>query len=322
VLTKKARDARFAQAIRQQVIHLPVKYLFGYAIPPSRPYDYFYQNGFDKVETLFTQGLSGMFRKKMNLGSSSVHRSIPFQFVEEVYPQCKNMLVLSVGVLIGIILFPLQKLRGIESLKTRGGPGVASWMVAGGVTGALITLALAFLLVYPAGVHQEYRLLVLAMLMLVATLASRYAGGLASSGPALASMLGFALLLAPLLPELMGEGARPYAMGVAGILLVWLGMSVPAMRAALAREAEPALLAWWWLAMAAGGGSALFWSMGLYAALGDGLLLIAGLLVFYLAGMLWWHRRLHPGEIPERVAASEDTALRRQALTGLQRTAR
>jgi hypothetical protein len=51
--------------------------------------------------------------------------------------------------------------------------------------------------------------------------------------------------------------------------------------------------------MAAGSAAALFWSMRLYAALGDGLLLIAGLILMCIAGVFWWYGRSPAVEIRE-----------------------
>jgi len=328
VLTKKARDERFAHAIRGQVIHLPVKYLFGYAIPPSRPYDYFYQNGFDKVQTLFTQGVSGMFGKQMTLEGSSLRHSVPYQFVEDVYPVYKNFLVLSVGIFIGIVLFPLQKYRRIEYVQTLQAPGVAVWMVAGGAVGSLMAIALAFLVVYPSSVLQEYRLLYLIMLILVATLLCQFRVLTAITTRidlllGLASVLGLVVFLASRFTQVIGEGGEFWEAGFAGILFVLLGVSVFTVPSALSRESQVPLLGWWWFAMAAGCAVALFWSMRLYATLGDdGLELVASLLLLLFAAVLGWGRRLRAVGAHEPATARQDPALCHQALAGLPRTAR
>lgn len=308
VLTKKPKDEHFAQAIRAQVVRLPVKYLFGYAIPPSRPYDYFYQNDFGKVETLFSQGVSAMIGKPMSLGAPGLQRSIPYQLVEDVYPPYKNFLVLSVGILIAIVLFPLQKWRQIEYIRTLKAPGVAAWMVGGGAAGGLGSIALAFLLVYPSGVLQEYRMLFLVTMILISTLAYRYL-----STPAivarmavllgLASALGLAIFLMRHFTGAIGEGGGYWMAGFAGALFVLLAMALAAVQSALSSESQAQLLPWWWLAMAAGCAAALFGTMRLYAVLGDGLLVFASLFLIVLAVVLGWARASHAVRTRESVAA-------------------
>lgn len=315
VLTKKARDERFARAIRGQVIHLPVKYLFGYAIPPSRPYDYFYQNDFDKVQTLFTQGVSGMFGKQMNLEGSSLHHSVPYQFVKDVYPVYKSFLVLSVGIFIGIVLFPLQKYRRIEYVQTLQAPGVAVWMVAGGAAGSLMAIALAFLVVYPSSVLQEHRLLYLVMLILVATLGCQFKVLTAITTRmdlllGLTSALGLVVFLASRFTQVIGESGEFWEAGFAGLLFVLLGVTMFTAPSALSRESQVPLLGWWWFAMAAGCAVALFWSMRLYATLGDdGLVLVASLLLLLFAAVLGWRRRLQAVGAHEPATARQDSAL-------------
>lgn len=299
VLTKISRDARFAQAIRGQVVRLPVKYLFGYAIPPSRPYDYFYQNGFDKVQVLFTQGVSSMFGKKMNLQGPSVRRSVPYQFIKDVYPPYKNFLVLSVGIFIGIVLFPLQKYRRIKYIQTLQAPGVAVWMVAAGAAGGLIAIALALLVVYPSSVLQEYRLLYLIMLILVTTLVYQFKVLTTIMTRihvllGLVSVLGLTFFLISRFTQVIAESGEFWEAGFAGILFVLLGASVFTTPSTLSHESQIPLLGWWWFAMAAGCAVALFWSMRLYAALGDdGLVLLASLLLLVFSAVLGWGRRLH-----------------------------
>jgi hypothetical protein len=328
VLTKNPRNGRFAQAIRGQVVRLPVKYLFGYAIPPSRPYDYFYQNGFDKVQVLFTQGVSGMFGKKMNLEGPGVRRSVPYQLVEDVYPPYKNFLLLSVGIFIGIVLFPLQKYRRIEYVQTLQAPGVAVWMVAGGAAGGLMAIALAFLVVYPSNVLQEYRLLYLVMLILVATLVCQLKVLTAIKTRidlllGLASALGVVVFLTFRFTQVIGESGEFWEAGFAGLLFVLLGVSVFTAPSALSRESQVPLLGWWWFAMAAGCAVALFWSIRLYATLGaDGLVLVASLLLLLFAATLGWGRRLQAVGTHEPVTGRQDPALCHQALAGLPRTAR
>lgn len=317
VLTRKARDEKFAQAIRRQVLQLPIKYLFGYSIPPSRPYDYFYRNDVDKVHTIFAQGISGMYGTQMSLSIPDSHKSDFYQFVDDVYPPWKNMLVLSVGILVGIVLLPLQKLRQLEYLQTKRGPSAALWMVSGGAMGIVLVIALAYLLVYPSSVPQEYRLFYLVILMLIATLGHRFKVFVAiprrrswTFGLGAALVLG--LYLVSSLMRLI-EGGSMLGVGIAGILFVLLGGALPSMQSALVHESEgesdTALAAWWWFAMAAGSGAALFWSMRLYSALGDGLLLIAGLLLIFVAGVFWWLGRLLASEILERAVMDEEPVL-------------
>jgi hypothetical protein len=307
VLTKKARDEKFAQAIRAQVLALPVRYLFGYGITPSPPYHVFYQHDMNKVHAIFTQAISGMTGKHLTLEASNSHQSIPYQFVEDVYPQYKNMLVLAVGMLIGIILFPLQKLRQVENVQTLQGPSAAVWLVTGGATGILLVVTLAFLIAYPSSVTQESRLLYLGILLLVAMLIHVYKKSVAITRRAplllaFASALVLMIYLATRFMQMTEDDSKLYA-SVAGIVFVLLGMSLPVMQSSLMRNSEAELVGWWWFAMAAGSAVALFWSMRLYSALGDGLLPIAGLLLMGIAGVFWWDARSHTGEIRERGAA-------------------
>lgn len=314
VLTKKRKDEHFAQAIRAQVVRLPVKYLFGYAIPPSRPYDYFYQNAFGKVETLFSQGVSAMIGKQVSLGAPGSHRSIPYQFVEDVYPPYKNFLVLSVGILIGIVLLPLRKWREIAYVRSLRAPGVAAWLVGGGAAGGLGVIALAFLLVYPSGAPQEYRMLFLVATILLSVLAYRF-----SSPPAivarmaallgLASALGLALFLMRHFTGVIEEGGGYWVAGFAGALFVLLGMSLAAAQSTLSSESQAQLMPWWWFATAAGCAAALFGSMRLYVVLGDGMLMFASLLLVVLAVVLGWARASHAATTRESVAAQQETIL-------------
>lgn len=328
VLTRKARDEKFAQAIRRQVLQLPIKYLFGYSIPPSRPYDYFYRNDVDKVHTIFAQGISGMYGTQMSLSIPDSHKSVFYQFVDDVYPPWKNMLVLTVGILVGIVLLPLQKLRQLEYLQTKRGPSAALWMVSGGATGIVLVIALAFLLVYPSSVPQEYRLFYLVILMMIATLGYRFKGLVAIGGrPSWLPGLGAALVLGfYLFSGLMQvvEGGSKFDVGIAGILFVLLGGALPSMQSALVHESEgesdTALVAWWWFAMAAGSAAALFWSMRLYSAQGDGLLLIAGLLLIFVAGVFRWYGRLPASEILERAVMDDELVLCPQPVPGLPST--
>lgn len=328
VLTRKPRDEKFALAIRGQVLKLPVKYLFGYNIPPSRPYDYFYQNGINKVRTIFAQGISGMFGKQMNLDVPDSHRSIPYQFVEDVYPQYKNCLVLSVGALVGIILLPLQNLRRPEYVQAEKGPGVAIWMVSGGMTGVLLVITLAFLVAYPSTVPQELRVFCLAILMLIATFSYRFKWLVAITyRPALLLGLGSALVLGLYLlsrfAQIIEGGGKSY-MVIAGILFVLLGSALSAMQSALERESEresgTELVAWWWFAMAAGSAAALFWSMRLYSAMGDSLLLIACVLLIGVASVFRWYGCLLPIETRERVLMCGEQTLGPQSVSGLPHT--
>lgn len=307
VLTKKARNEKFAQAIRGQVLALPVRYLFGYDITPSAPYNVFYQHEMNEVHAIFTQGISGMSGKHLTLEASDSHQSIPYQFVEDVYPQYKNMLVLSVGMLIGIILFPLQKLRQVENIQTLQGPSTAVWMVTGGATGVLMVVMLAFLIVYPSSFTQEIRLLYLGILLLAATLIHVYKKSVAVTRRtplllAFATALILIIYLATRFMQFTVDDSKLYA-SIAGIVFVLLGMSLPVMQSSLMRDSEAELVGWWWFATAAGSAAALFWSMRLYSALGDGLLMIAGLLLMGVAGVFWWDARSHTGEIRERGAA-------------------
>lgn len=310
VLTKKRKDERFAQAIREQVIRLPVKYLFGYAIPPSRPYDYFYQNPFGKVVSLFSQGMSGMLGKQMNLGAPGLHRTAPYQLVEDVYPPYKNLLVLSVGIFIAIVLFPLQNRRGIEYIRTLREPGVAAWMIGGGATGGLAVLALMLLLVYPSGIQPQYRMLFVGLAILLVAFAYRF------SSPStivsrvavllgLASALGLALSLMRHFTGLTGEY---WVAGFAGALFVLSGVSSAAAQYALSRESRAQLMPWWCFAAAAGSATALFGAMRLYAVLGDGLLTFAALLLIALAVVLGWAR------VSSGSSAHEITAGRQEAI--------
>lgn len=313
VITKRARDGKFAQAIRAQVIALPVRYLFGYAITPSTPYSAFYQYDMNKVHGIFAKAISGMAGKHLTLEASNSHKSIPYQFVEDVFPQYKNMLVLAVGVLIGIILLPFQKFRQVEHIQTLHGPSVAVWMVTGGSLGILMVIALAFLVVYPSSVSQEFRLLYLGILFLVATLMQVYqkSVNITRRMPLLLAFVSALVLIIYLATRFMQvtENDSKLYVGVAGIVLVLLGMSLPVMQSSLMRDSQAESVSWWWFAMAAGSAAALFWSMGLYAVLGDGLLLIAGLLLIFIAGVFWWDYRLHAGEIHERGAAEGNPVL-------------
>lgn len=301
VITRRARDEKFAQAIRSQVLKLPVRYLFGYDIPPSSPYNVIYQNDRARVQEIFTLAASRMFGKQMTLDVSETHKSMPYQFVEDVFPQYKNMLVLSVGILIGVILFPLQKLRRIEYIEILRGPGAATWMVTGGAAGASTAVALAYLMVYPSSITQEFRLLYLLALLPVALFIPKVVARADRSVLLLvfASALGIAVYLVAGFVQMTTDDSKLYV-GAAGILLVLIGVSLHAMQSTLMRDSEVALVRWWWFAMAAGSAAALFWSMRLYSALGDGLLLIAGLLLMGVAGVFWWHGHSHSGKVNER----------------------
>lgn len=317
VLTKKRKDERFAQAIRGQVLRLPIKYLFGYAIPPSRPYDYFYQNPFEKVETLFSQGVSGMFGKQMSLGAPGLHRSIPYQLVDDVYPPYKNLLVLSVGIFISILLFPLQERREIGHVRTLRTPGVAAWMAGGGAAGALATLALAFLLVYPSDVLQEYRMLFLGMVILLATVVYRISSASAIMNRmavllGFASALGLGLFLMLHFTAELEASSGYWVAGFSGALLVLLGMSLAATRSVLSGDSQTSMLPWWCFAAAAGSAAALFGSMRLYAVLGDGLLVFASWLLIVLAVVLGWARVSFAAGTREAIAERQETVLCRQ----------
>lgn len=300
VLTRKARDKEFAQAMRGQVLALPVRYLFGYGLPPSQPYNMFYQNERDKVQAIFTGALSSVYRKNMTLETSDSRKSIPYQFVNDVYPQYKNMLVLSVGGLIGIILFPLQKFRRIENLQILQGPSVAVWLTTGGAIGILIILALAFLVVYPSRVIQEFRLLYLLILLSGIVLIRLYKESTTNS-----RRMTFAAAAVLVLISLLQIGDNK--LHIAGILFLLMGVSLPAMRPSLMRDAEAGLISWWWFAMAAGSAVALFWSMRLYSVFGNGLLMGAGLLLICVAGVFWWHgRSTYAGETHQRGVARDN----------------
>lgn len=300
VITKRAKNEKFAQAMRAQVIALPIRYLFGRDLQPTPPYHVFYQHNEKKVQVIFTQAMSGMFGKNMTLEGSSSRKSIPYQFVEDVFPQYKNMLVLSVGILIWIILFPLQKFRRVESIQTLQEPSVAVWMVTGGATGALMTVALAFLIAFPSSVTQEFRLLYLIIMMLVATGLMHVYKDSVTIRPTL--LLGFAsaiVLMMYLISHFMRltEVNGMLYIGAAGVLFVLLGVSLPVMQSSWVRDSEAVWLGWWWFAMAAGSAIALFWSMRLYSVLGDDLLLIAGLLTMGIAGVFWWYGHSRTGKI-------------------------
>lgn len=312
VLTKKARDGKFAQALRSQVLKLPVRYLFGYGLPPSSPYEVFYQKDMNNVHGIFTLAASRKYGKHVTLDPSHLHKSIPYQFVKDVFPQYKNMLVLSVSILIGIILFPLQKFRRIENIQSLHGPSVAVWMVTGGATGILMVVALAFLFVYPSGVTQEIRLLYLGILLSIASLMHLYKKSSSITRQTtrllmFASALVLMIYLATRYIQITVDDSTLY-LGAAGILFVTLGITLPGMQSSLMRDSEPPLT-WWWFAMAAGAAAALFWSMRLYAVLGDSLLFFAGLLVLCIAGVFWWHARSLNGEIRERGAAEVNSVI-------------
>lgn len=313
VITKKAKDEKFARALRTQVLKLPVRYLFGYGLPPSPPYHVFYQHDMSKVHAIFTQAISGMFAKNMSLEASNTDKAIPYQFVADVFPQYKNMLVLSVGMMIWIILFPLQEFRRVEYTHTLRGPSAAVWMVAGGATGALMVIALAYLIVYPSSVAQEFRLLYLVILLLIASLAHVSKARITIARQtmlllAFVSALVLTTYLASSFLKITADEGKSYV-GVAGIMFVLLGMSLPVMQSSLLRDSEVASVSWWWFAMAAGSAAALFWSMRLYSALGDGLFLIAGLLLMGIAGVFWWHGRSHTGDIREPGVAEANPVL-------------
>lgn len=299
VLTRKARDEKFAQTIRGQVLKLPVRYLFGYGLPPSAPYQVLYQNDRNTAQAIFTQAASRMYGKYVTLEASDSHRSIPYQFVEDVLPKYKNMLVLSVGILLAIILFPLQEFRRVENVQSAAGPSVAVWLVTGGATGALMVVALAFLVVYPSGVAQEFRLLYLAILLIIAT----WMGFYKKLVSRVLLMLSFATVLVLVLYLVsrfahMTEDVSVFNVGIAGLVFALLVMSLPVMKSNLIDEST-GLARWWWFAMAAGSAAALFWSMRLYATLGDGLFLVAGLLLAWVAGGCWWSSRSRGGEMRE-----------------------
>lgn len=317
VLTKKRKDEHFAQVIREQVVSLPVKYLFGFAIPPSRPYDYFYQNPFGKVEALFSQGVSGMFGKQMSLGAPGLHRSVPYQLVEDVYPPYKNFLVLSVGIFVSIILFPLQKRREIGYVRTLQEPGVAAWMVEGGAVGAVATLALALLLAYPSDIQQQYRMLFLGPVILLAMVACRYLPKPAIMGRvdallALTSVFGLILFLMSHFAGVIEGGGGYWAVGLAGALFVLPVTSLEAARSALSSESQAPLLPWWYFAAAAGGAMALFGSVGLYAVLGDGVLAFASLLLIVPVMVLGWARLSRTARARDAIAVRQETVLCRQ----------
>lgn len=301
VLTKKARDEKFAQAIRGQVLKLPVRYLFGAGLPPSSPYPVLYQNDMNKAQAIFTLAASRMYGKYVTLEPSTSRRSITYQFVEDVFPQFKNMLVLSVGILLAIIIFPLQKSRQVERIQALNRPSPAVWLVTGGATGALMAVALAFLLVYPAAATQEIRLLCLAVLLAAAMWI--HASGVitaARTPPLLAWTGGLVLMLylANHFALTTADNSLLYVIA-AGILLVLLGLVLLPVQASLLAPSEDPVVAWWWFSMAAGCAATLFWSMSLYSALGDGLFLIAGPLMTGVAAVAWWHSREAAAEMSE-----------------------
>ena len=302
VLTKKARDEKFAQAIRGQVLKLPVRYLFGYGLPPSEPYHVLYQNDLNKAQAIFSQAASRMYGKYVTLEASDSRKSIPYQFVEDVLPKYKNMLVVSVGILLATILFPVQKFRRVEAIQSSAGPSAAVWLVTAGATGALMVVSLAFLIVYPSGVGQELRLLYLVVLGLFAAWASFYPKLV--SRPVLpvvfASVLVLMSYVAAEYMQIMGDASTVYV-AVAGGVFALLIMTLPVTRSYLINDSGE-LAGWWWFATAAGALAALFWSMRLYAVFGDGLLLISGLLLICIAGVFWWHGH-PPIELRERGVA-------------------
>lgn len=306
VITRKARDEKFAQAIRSQVLKLPVRYLFGYDIQPSAPYNVLYRNDRAGGQAIFTRAASQMFRKNSTFEVSDSRKSIPYQFVEDVFPPYKNMLVLSVGTLIGIVLFSLQKSRRPEDLQTSQGPSVAVWLVTGGATGGLVVAALAFLVACPSSIPQGFRLLYLVALLFIAMLmyVFREAVTIAKRTVLLLAFVSALTLILYVTNRLMQMTVDDsnLLIAVTGIVFVSLLVSLPVMESGLARHAESALVGWWWFAMAAGSAAALFWSMRLYAAWGDGLLLIAGLLLMGIAGVFWWHGHSPLGELRERGA--------------------
>lgn len=302
VLTKKARDEKFAQAIRGQVLKLPVRYLFGYGLPPSEPYHVLYQNDMNKAQAIFSQAASRMYGKYVTLEASDSRKSIPYQFVEDVLPKYKNMLVVSVGILLAIILFPVQKFRRVEGIQSSAGPSAAVWLVTGGATGALMVVSLAFLIVYPSGVGQELRLLYLVVLGLFAAWTSFYPKLV--SRPVLPVAFAAALVLmsyvAAEFMQTMGDASTVYV-AVAGVVFALLVMTLPVTQSNLINKSGE-LAVWWWFATAAGAVAALFWSMRLYAVFGDGLLLITSLLLACIAGVFWWHGH-PPVELRQRGVA-------------------
>lgn len=295
VLTKTAKDDAFAEAIRRQVLKLPVRYLFGVGLPPTSPYSVLYQNDMNKVRAVFTQAASQMYGKYVSLEPASSHRSTPYQFVEDVFPQYKNMLVLAVVILLAILIFPLQKYRQVEHLRTLSGPGVAVWLAAGGATGALMAVTLAFLLVYPAETTHESRLLYLAVFSGVTAIAMRASGALTPATRTLVLLAGgggsvLTLFLVTHFALTTVNHSVWYVLA-GGTLLSFLGLALPSLQASLLARGESTIAGWWWFSMAAGCAAISFGSMRLYSALGDALFLIIGPLVIGLAAVVLWHCR-------------------------------
>lgn len=292
VISKKARNEALAQAIRKQVLTLPVRYLFGYGLPPSPPYSVLYQNDRARAESIFSLAASRMYGKQVALGAEGSFNSTPYQFVLDAYPSYKHMLVLSVAALLAIILFPLRSHRSVEAIQVRQEPGVAVWMVAGAATGVVVVIGLAFLLAFPSSITQEARLSCLLILLPMVFLLQIDGGGVGKWGLlslAFASALLLAFCVALLLALVPAESGE-FLVGIAGLLAAVLGLSLLVMQSSQIEGAERGaeLIAWWWFAMAAGAAATLFWSTRLYMVLGEGLLLLAAVLLIFIAGVLWW----------------------------------
>jgi peptidoglycan/LPS O-acetylase OafA/YrhL len=154
-------------------------------------------------------------------------------------------------------------------------------------------------MVFPSTIPQEFRLLYLVILLLAATLMHFYKKRITRTALLLALVAALALVIyLANFTQIIEDHTRIYV-GVAGVVFVFLGISLPITQSSLMRESAE-LVGWWWFAMAAGSAAALFWSTRLYFILGDGLLLIVGLLLMGIAGAFWWYGRSQAGNTGER----------------------
>lgn len=299
VLTKNANDPRFAEAIRSQVMKLPVRYLFAAGLPPRSPYQVLYQNDRDRAQGIFTLAASRMYQKHVTLEPVTSFRAIPYRFSLEVAPQYKALLVLAVAALLGIILLPLQASRQVKNIRAMRGPAVAVWLAAGGALGATLVVATAFLLVYPSGPAQAPGVVVVAALLVVVMLLRKLGR---QQVQAMRSLVVSALVVVLVLVLSWLSGAVDVARGdgafyaaAAGGLWGLVGLALSQLQRALREEPIEGLACWLWFAAAAGAAVALFWSARLYSMMGSGLLFAACVLWLGAAGVLGWHARSSTG---------------------------
>lgn len=295
VLTKDAKDPRFAGAIRSQVMKLPVRYLFAAGLPPRSPYQVLYQNERDRAQAIFTLAASRMYQKHVTLEPFTSFRAIPYRFSLEVAPQYKVLLVLTVVALLGIILLPLRASRHLDEIRVMHGPGVAVWLAAGGAFGAALVVAMAFLLVYPSSLAQASGVTVVAA-MLVVVAAVRALARQEIRAMRLLAVSALVVVLVLMLSWVFGavdvmRGDGAFYAVAAGGLLGLAGLALWQMHCALRHEPIGGLARWTWFAAASCAALALLWAARLYSMMGSGLLLAACVLWLGAAGVLWWQGR-------------------------------